>query len=97
MVDQEKRKYSRVNIQNVISYICLDDQERELSQGAGEAINIGCGGMPLLEAAGAFLEGGGRRVDLPPGDSLIPEIGSPCIYRRGRGTEVSAIIFPVIK
>ena len=47
MAGKNKRKYSRVNIQNIVSYICLDDQGRELSQGAGEAVNIGCGGMLL--------------------------------------------------
>ena len=47
MAGKNKRKHSRVNIQNIVSYICLDDQGRELSKGAGEAVNIGCGGLLL--------------------------------------------------
>lgn len=36
-----------MEIQNLVSFICLDKEDRELCQGVGEAINISCGGIQI--------------------------------------------------
>jgi hypothetical protein len=36
----DRRKYSRVDTNNLISYVCIDDCGNETTQGMGKAINI---------------------------------------------------------
>jgi c-di-GMP-binding flagellar brake protein YcgR len=47
MPEAEKRKYPRIKIYNVISYICTDEDGNQLGEGMGEAMNISQGGILL--------------------------------------------------
>jgi len=44
----DRRKHSRVNTSNLISYVCIDDRGNETTQGIGRAINISQNGI-LIE------------------------------------------------
>jgi hypothetical protein len=46
---EEKRKYPRVKTDNLISYVCMDEEGNELDQGIGRALDISQGGL-LLES-----------------------------------------------
>jgi hypothetical protein len=48
MSNEEKRKYPRVPTSNIVSYVCIDKEGRELDQGMGKTVNISQGGV-LLE------------------------------------------------
>jgi hypothetical protein len=45
--ETEKRKYPRIKTQNVISYICTDEDDNQLGEGVGETMNISQGGILL--------------------------------------------------
>ena len=47
---QEKRKYPRVTTNNVVSYVCLDADDRPTHEGLGMTMNISQGGT-LLETS----------------------------------------------
>ena len=47
MPETEKRKFPRIESQNVISYICTDEDDNQLGEGVGETINISQGGVLL--------------------------------------------------
>jgi hypothetical protein len=47
MPETEKRKYPRIPTQNVISYLCTDEDDNQLGEGVGETINISQGGILL--------------------------------------------------
>ena len=49
----EKRKHPRVNINNLISYRCLDDNDNQTKEGRGKSINISQGGI-LIETHDPF-------------------------------------------
>jgi len=49
----EKRKHPRVNINNLISYRCLDDNGNQAKEGRGKSINISQGGI-LIETHDPF-------------------------------------------
>lgn len=49
----EKRKYQRVQTDNLVSYTCIDDNNVESDQGVGKAIDISQGGL-LLESHSAI-------------------------------------------
>jgi c-di-GMP-binding flagellar brake protein YcgR len=44
----ERRKHPRVEISNLISYVCKDDGGNAIKEGSGKAINISQGGI-LIE------------------------------------------------
>ncbi len=48
MTDQEKRKNPRINSHNLISYVCLDENNKPIRQGMGRTLDISEGGI-LLE------------------------------------------------
>jgi len=48
MTDNEKRQNPRINSHNLISYICLDENNKPIRQGMGRTLNISEGGI-LLE------------------------------------------------
>ena len=48
MFGGEKRKDPRVNSQNLVFYICLDEGDRQVKQGMGRTLNVSEGGI-LLE------------------------------------------------
>ena len=47
MPETEKRKHPRIETQNVISYICTDEDDNQLGEGVGETMNISQGGILL--------------------------------------------------
>ena len=47
MPETEQRKYPRIEAQNIISYICTDEDDNQLCEGVGETINISQGGILL--------------------------------------------------
>ena len=47
MPETDKRKYPRIEAQNVISYICTDEDDNQLGEGVGETMNISQGGILL--------------------------------------------------
>jgi len=49
----ERRKHPRVEINSLISYICIDDNGDQTKEGRGKAINISQGGI-LLETHDSF-------------------------------------------
>jgi c-di-GMP-binding flagellar brake protein YcgR len=44
----EKREVPRIDSPNLLSYVCLDENKAELTQGMGRTLNISTGGI-LLE------------------------------------------------
>jgi Tfp pilus assembly protein PilZ len=49
----ERRKHPRVETNNRVSYICIDDNGNPIKEGVGRAINISQGGI-LIETHHAF-------------------------------------------
>ncbi|MDH4205746.1 MAG: PilZ domain-containing protein [Desulfobacteraceae bacterium] len=49
----EKRKHPRVDINNLISYRCMDDSGNQTKEGRGKSINISQGGI-LIETHNPF-------------------------------------------
>jgi c-di-GMP-binding flagellar brake protein YcgR len=47
MPESERRKYPRIKTHNAISYICTDEDDNQLGEGMGEAIDISQGGILL--------------------------------------------------
>jgi len=47
MPETEQRKYPRIETQNVISYICTDEDDNQLGEGVGETMNVSQGGILL--------------------------------------------------
>ncbi len=50
---KERRKHPRVEINNLISYICIDDSGNKTKEGRGKALNISQGGI-LIETNDSF-------------------------------------------
>ena len=48
MAEIERRKHTRFESLNLLSYICLDENNRALDQGMGRTLNVSKGGI-LLE------------------------------------------------
>ena len=53
MAATERRKHPRVETDNLVSYVYIDDKDAPLKKGMGQAINISQGGI-LVEAHDAF-------------------------------------------
>ena len=53
MTIKERRKHPRVEINNLVSYICIDDRGNKTKKGRGKAINISRGGI-LIETHDSF-------------------------------------------
>jgi len=49
----EKRKHPRVNINNLVSYRCMDDIGNQTKEGRGKSVNISQGGI-LIETHDPF-------------------------------------------
>ncbi len=48
MTFTERRKHPRVETNNLVSYVCIDDSGNEIDEGMGGAIDISLGGI-LIE------------------------------------------------
>lgn len=53
MTIKERRKHPRVETNNLVSYICIDDRGNKTKKGRGKAINISRGGI-LVETHDSF-------------------------------------------
>jgi c-di-GMP-binding flagellar brake protein YcgR len=49
MKQDERRKHPRIKTDNLMSYVCLDNNGNELGQGIGTAVDVSQGGL-LLES-----------------------------------------------
>ena len=47
MMIEEKRKNQRCYSTNLLSYVCLDENNNEVMQGMGRTLNVGVGGIRL--------------------------------------------------
>jgi hypothetical protein len=47
MTIEEKRKNQRFDSSNLLSYVCLDENNNEVMQGMGRTLNVGEGGIRL--------------------------------------------------
>jgi hypothetical protein len=45
---KEKRKHPRVKIENLVTYVCIDDRGNEIEEGIGQIKNVSLGGI-LIE------------------------------------------------
>ena len=48
MTTDDKRKDSRIDTENLLAYVCLDEKDRETGQGMGKTLNVSEGGI-LME------------------------------------------------
>ena len=48
MTHEEKRKSTRINSLNLLSYLCMDEDEEVVTRGVGRTLNVSKGGI-LLE------------------------------------------------
>ncbi len=47
----EKRKHPRIDINNLVSYRCMDDSGNQTKEGRGKSVNISQGGILLKSVA----------------------------------------------
>ena len=79
----EKRKYPRVKINNLVSYVCLDDNGRPVKHLMGTALDISQGGL-LLETTQQIEQGNGLLITADEQDRLV-EINGKAAYCRETG------------
>ena len=89
----EKRKYRRVRIHSLISYVCLDEDGRPIKHLMGTALDISQGGL-LLETTQQTEPGNGILITADEQDQLV-EIKGKAVYCRetGSGTFCVGICF----
>jgi hypothetical protein len=80
----EKRKYPRVKIHNLISYICLDEDRRAIKHLMGTALDISQGGL-LLETTQQIDPGNGILITADEQDRIV-EINGKAAYCRETGS-----------
>jgi hypothetical protein len=79
----EKRKYPRVKIHNLISYVCLDEDGRPIKNLMGTALDISQGGL-LLETTQQIEPGNGILITADEQDRIV-EINGKAAYCRDIG------------
>jgi Tfp pilus assembly protein PilZ len=80
----EKRKYPRVKLQNLISYVCLDEDGRPIKHLMGSALDISQGGL-LLETTQQIEPGNGILITADEQDRIV-EINGKAAYCREAGS-----------
>jgi len=80
----EKRKYPRVQIHNLISYVCLDDDGKPIKNLMGTALDVSQGGL-LLETTHQIEPGDVILITTDDKDRLI-EINGKATYCRETGS-----------
>jgi hypothetical protein len=80
----EKRKYPRVKIKNLISYVCLDEDGKPIKRLMGSALDISQGGL-LLETANQIEPGNGILITADEQDRIV-EIKGKAAYCRETGS-----------
>jgi Tfp pilus assembly protein PilZ len=79
----EKRKYPRVQIHNLISYVCLDEDGKPIKHLMGSALDISQGGL-LLETTQQIEPGNGILIMADEQDRIV-EINGKAAYCRETG------------
>jgi Tfp pilus assembly protein PilZ len=79
----EKRKYPRVKIHNLISYVCLDEDGKPIKRLMGSALDISQGGI-LLETTQQIEPGNGLLITADEQDQIV-EIKGKAAYCRETG------------
>ena len=77
----EKRKYPRVQIHNLISYICLDEDCKPIKHLMGSALDISQGGL-LLETTQQIEPGNGILITADKQDRIVEIKGKAAYCRR---------------
>jgi c-di-GMP-binding flagellar brake protein YcgR len=81
---EEKRKYPRVPIYNVISYICLDEDGHPSDEGMGTTVNVSQGGV-LIETSRP-VDSQSITLMIIDHDKNMLEIKGRVAYRRELGS-----------
>jgi len=79
----EKRKYPRVPIHNLVSYVCLDEDGEPIKRLMGSALDISQGGL-LLETTQQIEPGNGILITADEQDRIV-EINGKAAYCREIG------------
>ena len=79
----EKRKYPRVQIHNLISYVCLGEDGQPIKRLMGSALDISQGGL-LLETTQQIEPGNGILITADEQDRIV-EIKGKAAYCRETG------------
>ena len=79
----EKRKYPRIRIHSLVSYVCLDEDERPIKHLMGTALDISQGGL-LLETTQQIEPGNGIVITADEQDQIV-EINGKAVYCREAG------------
>lgn len=80
----EKRKYPRVQIHNLISYVCLGEDGQPITRLMGSALDISQGGL-LLETTQQIEPGNGILITTDEQDRIV-EIKGKAAYCRETGS-----------
>jgi len=80
----EKRKYPRVQIHNLISYVCLDEDNKPIKNVMGTALDVSQGGL-LLETTHQIEPGNGILIMADEQDRIV-EINGKAAYCRETGS-----------
>lgn len=80
----EKRKYPRVKMHNLISYVCIDEDRRPTKRLMGIALDISQGGL-LLETAQQVETGNGILITADELDRIV-EVNGKAVYCRETGS-----------
>jgi len=78
MMQDERRKYPRINIDNLMSYATLNIDGNELDQGIGSALDISQGGL-LLESHSP-INAKKIRLTFVGADNELIEINGDIVY-----------------
>jgi len=79
----EKRKHPRVQIHNLISYVCLDEDGKPIKNLMGTALDVSQGGL-LLETTQQIEPGNGILITADEQDRIV-EIKGNAAYCRETG------------
>jgi hypothetical protein len=92
MKNEEKRKHQRFSSLN-LSYICLDEDQREVKQGMGRTLNLSESGI-LLETHFPIAESHHVILSIGLGEVLVDLRGRPVhVHDTGQGTYEIGIEF----
>ncbi len=80
MKQDERRKHRRIKTDNLMSYVCLDNDGNELGQGIGIAVDVSQGGL-LLESHSP-IDANKILLAFVDADNEVIEINGDIAYRK---------------
>ena len=86
MLEEERRKHTRMDSLNLVSYVCVDENNQVLSQGMGRTLNVTEGGI-LLETHAPIEQQHIVLVTVGLKDDLVDIKGKVIHHRKGEGGE----------